>query len=87
MRYRFASTACVRHRSKEGKTNREIIRCLRRYLAPEIYRYLLRGQIPPPSRPEPLHRPRTETTSMAKGAIRRTKGVNAVAETFVATRE
>lgn len=74
MRYRPASAACVRRRTEEGKTNREIIRCLRRYLAREIYRYLLRGQIPPPSRPKPLHRPRTETTSMAKGAIRRPKG-------------
>lgn len=36
MRYRPASAACVRRRTEEGKTNREIIRCLRRYLAREI---------------------------------------------------
>lgn len=65
MRYRPASTACVRRRTEEGKTNREIIRCLRRYLAREIYRYLLRGQIPPPSRPKAT--PPTENRDNVNG--------------------
>ena len=41
-----ATVAYVKRRTEEGKTNREIIRCLKRYLAREIYHYLMDGQTP-----------------------------------------
>jgi hypothetical protein len=40
MRFHPATIAYVKRRTEEGKTNREIIRCLKRYLAREIYRHL-----------------------------------------------
>jgi transposase len=40
MRFHPATITYVTRRTKEGKTKREIIRCLKRYLAREIYHYL-----------------------------------------------
>jgi transposase len=40
MRFHPATIAYAKRRTEEGKTNREIIRCLKRYLAREIYRHL-----------------------------------------------
>jgi transposase len=56
MRFHPATVAYVKRRTQEGKTNREIIRCLKRYLAREIYHHLLDGRAPNPvttTRPEP----------------------------------
>ena len=47
MRFHPATIAYVKRRTQEGKTNREIIRCLKCYLAREIYHYLTDGQAPP----------------------------------------
>jgi len=40
MRFRPATIAYVARGTAEGKTKREIIRCLKRYVAREIYHYL-----------------------------------------------
>lgn len=47
MRWHAPTIAYVERRTKEGLSKREIIRCLKRYLAREIY-YLL----PPPAEKE-----------------------------------
>jgi transposase len=44
MRFHPATIAYVTRRTAEGKSKREIIRCLKRYLAREIYHYLLADQ-------------------------------------------
>ena len=49
MRWHQPTIAYVKRRLEEGKTKREIIRCLKRYVAREIYRYLTREPIPPTS--------------------------------------
>jgi transposase len=41
--------AYVARRTAEGKTTREIRRCLKRYIARELYRHLTRTMNPPPS--------------------------------------
>jgi hypothetical protein len=41
--------AYVARRTAEGKTTREIRRCLKRYIARELYRQLTRSMNPPPS--------------------------------------
>ncbi|MDX2709605.1 transposase [Streptomyces sp. PA03-6a] len=38
----------LERRSAEGKTKREIIRCLKRYVAREIYRYIQAAPLPQP---------------------------------------
>ena len=87
MRYRPDSAACVRRRTEEGKTNREIIRCLRRYLAARstgTYSAARSHRRPVPSHStdrEPRQR------QWPKGLFDTQRSVNAVAETFVATRE
>ena len=40
MRSHPATRACVERRTKEGLSKREIIRCLKRYVAREVYRHL-----------------------------------------------
>ena len=42
----------VRRRTAEGKSKREIIRCLKRFVAREIFGYLCR--VPKPTRPEQI---------------------------------
>ena len=42
--------AYVARRTAEGKTMREIRRCLKRYIARELYRHLTRSMNPPVSR-------------------------------------
>jgi hypothetical protein len=42
----------VRRRTAEGKSKREIIRCLKRFVAREIFGYLCR--VPRPTRPEQI---------------------------------
>ena len=37
----LANKAYVERRTKEGKTNKEIIRCLKRYVAREVYKSLV----------------------------------------------
>ena len=41
MRLHFATINYVARRIAEGKTKREIIRCLKRYVAREIYHYII----------------------------------------------
>jgi len=41
--------AYVARRTAEGKTSREIRRCLKRYIARELYRHLTRSMNPPVS--------------------------------------
>jgi hypothetical protein len=41
--------AYVARRTAEGKTTREIRRCLKRYIARELYRHLTRSMNPPVS--------------------------------------
>jgi hypothetical protein len=40
LRYGPRTQACAARRTKEGKTKREIIRCLKRYIARETYHAL-----------------------------------------------
>jgi hypothetical protein len=42
----------VQRRTAEGKTKREIVRCLKRFVAREIFGYLCR--VPKPSCPEQI---------------------------------
>lgn len=49
MRFHPATIAYVNRRTAEGKTKREIVRCLKRYLAREIHHYLLQPAARPPS--------------------------------------
>ena len=48
MRYDRRTKLYVARRTAEGKSKREIIRCLKRYVAREIYRVLVSGTAPPP---------------------------------------
>ncbi|HVB13131.1 MAG TPA: IS110 family transposase, partial [Candidatus Dormibacteraeota bacterium] len=45
MRWHPQTIAYVERRTKEGLSKREIIRCLKRYVAREIYRYLPRPSV------------------------------------------
>lgn len=40
LRFHEPTIACVQRRSAEGKTKAEIIRCLKRYLAREVYQLI-----------------------------------------------
>ena len=52
----------VARRTAEGKSKREIIRCLKRYVAREIYRVLVSGTSSPPTTPPPIRsQPRVGT--------------------------
>jgi transposase len=42
-----ATRAYVNRRTADGKTKKEIIRCLKRYIAREIYRLLIAPTAPP----------------------------------------
>ena len=56
MRFHEPTIAYVTRRTAEGKTKREIIRCLKRYLAREIYQILITGHtraLPPAREPAP----------------------------------
>jgi len=48
MRYDERTRRYVARRTAEGKSKREIIRCLKRYVAREIYRVLVSDVLPPP---------------------------------------
>ncbi len=43
MRHHLHTRAYVERRTAEGKSKREIIRCLKRYVAREVYRVLVSG--------------------------------------------
>ncbi len=60
MRFHPATIAYVKRRTESGKTNREIIRCLKRYLAREIYHYLT--SLPEPTVPLQAPVPSTPPT-------------------------
>jgi transposase len=45
MRFHPPTIAYVERRTAEGKSKREIIRCLKRYLAREIYRHINEAQL------------------------------------------
>jgi hypothetical protein len=47
MRNHSPTIAYVNKRKKEGKSNREIIRCLKRYIVREIFAQLCRPQTAP----------------------------------------
>jgi hypothetical protein len=49
MRFDPRTKRYVERRRAEGKTNKEIIRCLKRYIAREIYRSLTRPSAVGPS--------------------------------------
>jgi transposase len=49
MRFHPPTIDYVARRTAEGKTKREIIRCLKRYLAREIYRALIAQSAAPPA--------------------------------------
>ena len=49
MRHHDATRAYVLKRTKEGLSKREIIRCLERYVVPEIHRTLIRHISPAPT--------------------------------------
>ena len=51
MRYDRRTKSYVARRTTEGKSKREIIRCLKRYVAREIYRVLVSGTSSPPIGP------------------------------------
>lgn len=64
MKYDQRTKHYVARRTAEGKSKREIIRCLKRYVAREIYRVLVSGGSPsPPTAPSPIEsRPKVVTT-------------------------
>jgi transposase len=64
MKYDQRTKHYVARRTAEGKSKREIIRCLKRYVAREIYRVLVSGDSPsPPTAPSPIEsRPKVVTT-------------------------
>jgi hypothetical protein len=45
--------AYAQRRTAEGKTKTEIIRCLKRYIARELYHTLIADLLPPPDAPRP----------------------------------
>ncbi|MGH3397732.1 MAG: transposase [Streptosporangiaceae bacterium] len=47
-----ATRACVTRRRAAGKTDREIRRCLKRYIARQLYRTLTTTMTPPPAPPQ-----------------------------------
>ncbi len=51
LRHDPRTQAYMARRLKQGKTRREVIRCLKRYLAREIYAALLPATIPAPTTP------------------------------------
>jgi transposase len=51
MRFHQPTIDYVTRRTAEGKSKREIIRCLKRYVAREIYHALTSASTPPPQRP------------------------------------
>lgn len=48
MRYDERTRRYVARRTAEGKSKREIMRCLKRYVAREVYRVVVSGVSPPP---------------------------------------
>ncbi|WP_406457437.1 transposase [Streptomyces sp. NBC_01622] len=70
LRWAGPSQDYVRHRLAEGKTKREIIRCLKRYVAREIYRHIA----PQTPRHTPRNQPETPLDIH--------RGINAAAESF-----
>ena len=62
MRFHQPTIDYVTRRTAEGKTKREIIRCLKRYLAREIYRTLVRPAGGAPTEEEELARTTTSTS-------------------------
>ncbi len=49
LRYCPKSRAYAERRTAEGKTKKEIIRCLKRYIARELYRTLVRDPLLQPA--------------------------------------
>ena len=64
LRYCERTRAYAERRTAEGKTKTEIIRCLKRYIARELYHALLADL--PPNRP--LDDPRSPTVPITCGA-------------------
>ena len=88
MRFHPATIAYVDRRTKEGKSKREIIRCLKRYVAREIYHMLLADS--PVSIPTPPQQTVTimcgnPGSGITEHDLDKHRSVNAVAETFFAT--
>ena len=54
LRYRERTRAYAERRTAEGKTKTEIIRCLKRYIAREIYHALLADLLSQPATPRSL---------------------------------
>jgi transposase len=61
MRFHPPTIAYVTRRTQEGKTKREIIRCLKRYLAREIYHTIT--QSPTAITPQPVPRKPAQNAS------------------------
>jgi transposase len=62
MRFHPPTIAYVKRRTAEGKTKREIIRCLKRYLVREIYNALQADLVLAATPPAPPTPPRQVTT-------------------------
>ena len=58
--------AYVERRTAEGLSKKEIIRCLKRYVAREVYRHLR----PPPSAPRPRGRPDPQIGCRTRAGLR-----------------
>ena len=56
MRTDAATKEYVTRRQGEGKNRKEIIRCLKRHIAREIYRLLTNPELRPPTQPAPTRR-------------------------------
>ena len=72
MRYDERTSEYVERRTSEGKSKREIIRCLKRYVAREVYRALLH--------PKETHHPSGESLRARRAAVGLTQ--KAVAESL-----
>ena len=64
LRHCARTRAYAQRRTAEGKTKTEIIRCLKRYIARELYRALVADLLPQPASP----RPPAPTVSVTCGA-------------------
>jgi transposase len=64
LRYCQRTRAYAERRTAQGKTKTEIIRCLKRYIARELYHALIADLLPPPASP----RPRDPIVSVTCGA-------------------
>jgi transposase len=73
MRFHQPTIDYVTRRTAEGKSKREIIRCLKRYVAREIYHALTPSPAPPPMSSAPTRPPVSVTISCGAGPSYRSR--------------